>query len=92
MICILSNIFNNNSAFQSGGALHFQKILSDMSFLLNNEYLYNSAPYGNDYSSYPSTLFSQEIFIDAYPGIKIDDFNISIIDHFDQIIDTENGL
>ena len=96
---MFSNTFQNNSASECGGAIHFDKILSNTFFITQNTFINNSAPYGNDYSSYATRLFlklkslqslKQKITIEAYPGVKIDNFNLTILDHFGQIVNVDD--
>ena len=76
--------------------------LTKISFLDQNAFVGNSAPYGNDYSSYPSRIVSdlywkkiksEQIYsISGYPGVTINNFILTIIDHYGQKINTENGM
>lgn len=91
-----NNTFKNNEA-TVGGAIYIAFISSiNFNFIWENTFINNKAEYGPNYASYASRLQIQNglkkkvsskiYYVDTYPGIKIPDYTISILDHFGQII------
>ena len=78
--------------------------MPNLIFINENIFINNTANYGNDFASYPYGLKLEknsnskiklnrlkQYFIEAYPGIKLEEFSLDIIDHYNQFISTENG-
>ena len=96
-----SNIFSKNSAIE-GGIIFLDNILSSDNFLRENTFQSNKGQYGDIVGSYPTRLaFEKQLttktsrnlnYLNAYPGLNMDNFNLTIIDSFGQVIITNNGL
>lgn len=98
---MISNKFSENSAIQ-GGVIFLANILSTSNFLNENIFKANKAEYGNTVASYPTRLVLEKSlslkttkklnYINAYPGLSIEDFNLTVVDSFGQIMLTKNDL
>lgn len=91
---MINNTFTNNKAFV-GAAIYIAYIkFFDLNFIWKNKFINNFAEYGPNYASYPTRLSiqsglkrkSNKYYIDAYPGVKVSEIIIKILDHFGQLV------
>ena len=92
-----SNYFKENSAL-NGGVICFGNILPKQDFIFSNIFIKNNALYGPNYASYPNRIIFPEqksfkvISLNSYPGVQMENFSLSLIDHFGQLIETDSEL
>lgn len=97
---MINNTFTNNKA-NAGAAIYIAHIqFFDLNFIWKNKFINNFAEYGPNYASYPSRLSiqsglkmkSNKHYIDTYPGVKVSEIIIRVLDHFGQIVTRSSSM
>ena len=94
---MISNTFSNNNAKEAGGVLFFSNLLPQINFV-NNVFFSNSAFCGDNYTSEANRIIIKNynknkiFFINAYSGLKLNNFEIQLIDRFGNYFKLDQGM
>ena len=93
-----SNNFFNNQAIIGGGAIYIANLMPNPIFIFLNVFYENFALYGPNYASRPTRIslkskkLIKNFYLIGYPGVKLDNFSLNILDHFGQVIINNIGM
>ena len=97
---LMNNYFINNSAMLGGGGIYFSNKLLAQSPYQNNDFIYNTASFANDFLTFPTRikLTNYKILnkkkaysLTVIPGITQTSLEFDLVDYYGQTIKSING-
>ena len=97
---LMNNYFINNSAMLGGGGIYFSNKLLTQSPYQNNDFIYNTASFANDFFTFPmrikltnyKTLNKKKAYsLTVIPGITQTSLEFDLVDYYGQTIKSING-